>query len=505
VPKDGVLVLSGYGLRVAVERGHLAVADGIGKERRSGLLAKATCGLTLLVVLGHAGTVSLEALRWLHDVGSAFVQLGADAEVIAATAPPGTDDARLRRAQALATTNGIGLGIARELLREKLERQEGLLDRLHPTEAIRRELAHAQEQLAAATTNEALRVAEARGAAAYWSAWSPIEVRIAARDAAKVPAHWRTFGSRTSTLANCARRAITPANAILNYAYAILEVEARIACLTIGLDPGMGVLHADQRGRDSLALDLIEPLRPRVDALVLDLLGRRVFAAKDLFETREGGCRLMPAITQVLAEFAPQFARWVAPIAEQAARQLSRSSDGTAKAQPLTTPLTQANRSAGRDGVRTRLPVPEKRSGELLPAACRACGLVLQDPTRIWCDGCLPEARAEKDRANIAMALRAKAEMRAGGKDPSHGGEVAQKRGATHREQLRLNAEWEASNLPTMTEAEYRERVLPGLAEVPVRTIAAAMAVSQGYAARVRKGETVPHPRHWPVLAQQGG
>jgi hypothetical protein len=62
-PKDGVLVLSGYGLRIAIERGHLAVADGIGTDRRAGLLAKAACGPQRLVVLGHAGTVSRETLR----------------------------------------------------------------------------------------------------------------------------------------------------------------------------------------------------------------------------------------------------------------------------------------------------------------------------------------------------------------------------------------------------------------------------------------------------------
>jgi CRISPR-associated endonuclease Cas1 len=503
--RNGVLVLSGYGLRIAVERGHLAVADGIGQERRSGLLAKATCGLSRLVVLGHAGTVSLEALRWLHDVGAAFVQLGADGEVIAATAPPGTDDARLRRAQALATTNGVGLEVARELLREKLARQAGLLDRLQPTEAIRRELDLAREQLERATTTEALRVAEARGAAAYWAAWSPVGVRFATRDAAKIPTHWHCFGSRTSTLANGARRAITPANAILNYAYAILKVEARIACLAVGLDPGLGVLHADQRGRDSLALDLIEPVRPRVDALVLDLLERRVFVAKDLFETREGGCRLMPTITQSLATFAPQIAKWLAPVVERTARQLLRPSDATGKAQPLATPLTQANRSAGRDGVRTKPPVPERPSAELLPAACRVCGVVLEDPTRVWCDGCLPEARVGKDRANIAAARRAKVALRAAGNDPSHGGEVAEKRGATHREQLRRNAEWKANNAPTMTEEEYRSRVLPGLAVLPVRAIASALGVSPGYAARVRKGEVVPHARHWPVLTDLRG
>jgi CRISPR-associated endonuclease Cas1 len=498
--RNGVLVLTGYGIRVAVERGHLTVADGIGRARREGRFARATGDIRRLVVVGHTGTVSFDALRWLADVGAAFVQIDEDGRILAATAPAGTDDARLRRAQALATTNGVGLDIARSLIAEKLERQAGLLDRLHPTEAIRRELAQAQEQLEAAVTTDTLRVAEARGAVAYWAAWSPVEVRFAARDAAKVPAHWKRFGSRGSPLAAGARRAINPANALLNYCYAILEAEARIACLAVGLDPGMGVMHADQRGRDSLALDVIEPVRPRVDGLVLDLLARRAFAARELFETREGGCRHMPSITQALAEFAPQLAKWVAPVAERVAHQVLRIPGEAPARRTLATPLTQANRSAGRDGVRVKAPASERPGRNALPAACRVCGLILDDPTRAWCDECLPGARVEKDRANIAVALQAKANQRAAGKDPSHGGDVAQKRGATHREQLRLNAEWEVANVPTMTEAEYRAHVMPALARLSARAIAAVLGLSQGYAARVRKGEIVPHPRHWPPL-----
>ena len=82
-----------------------------------------------------------------------------------------------------------------------------------------------------------------------------------------------------------ARLAVTPANAMLNYLYAILEAECRIACLAVGLDPGIDILHADQKARDSLALDVMEPARPTVDALVLNLLRTRTFRAKDFFET----------------------------------------------------------------------------------------------------------------------------------------------------------------------------------------------------------------------------
>ena len=61
---------------------------------------------------------------------------------------------------------------------------------------------------------------------------------------------------------------------MLNCLYALLESEARLAPAALGLDPGIGVLHKDTRTRDSLACDLMEPIRPKVDAFLLDWLRR---------------------------------------------------------------------------------------------------------------------------------------------------------------------------------------------------------------------------------------
>jgi hypothetical protein len=43
---------------------------------------------------------------------------------------------------------------------------------------------------------------------------------------------------------------------MLNYLYAVLESESRLAAAALGLDPGLGVLHVDTPARDSLACDL---------------------------------------------------------------------------------------------------------------------------------------------------------------------------------------------------------------------------------------------------------
>jgi CRISPR-associated protein Cas1 len=101
-PRTGVLLLGGYGIRVAVERGHLCVEDGVGTNRRSTTFPRATRDLRRLVVLGHSGTVSFDALRWLSDVGAAFLQIDSDGRVLSAAGPTGQRDARLRRAQAQA-------------------------------------------------------------------------------------------------------------------------------------------------------------------------------------------------------------------------------------------------------------------------------------------------------------------------------------------------------------------------------------------------------------------
>jgi len=50
-------------------------------------------------------------------------------------------------------------------------------------------------------------------------------IRFSKVDLRRVPDHWLTFGSRVSPLSASPRLAVNPANAILNYLYAILESE----------------------------------------------------------------------------------------------------------------------------------------------------------------------------------------------------------------------------------------------------------------------------------------
>jgi CRISPR-associated protein Cas1 len=78
-------------------------------------------------------------------------------------------------------------------------------------------------------------------------------------------------------------------NALLSFLYTLLTHECRSAAEAVGLDPAVGFLHRDRPGRPSLALDLMEELRPVfADRLALALINRKQLQTGD-FERRDGG------------------------------------------------------------------------------------------------------------------------------------------------------------------------------------------------------------------------
>ncbi|MFN8224320.1 MAG: CRISPR-associated endonuclease Cas1 [Gaiellales bacterium] len=203
-------------------------------------------------------------------------------------------------------------------------------------------------------------------AAIYWSCWANLPITVVRQDLARVPEHWLRFGTRHSPITVSTRSAINPANAILNYLYAILEAETRTACLTLGLDPGLGIWHADYRSRDSFVLDLMEAARPDVDSHVLKLLTTRTFTRREVGETSKGVCRLLPPLAQELAQTTSKWREAIAPHAEHVVRLLARS-PGTRIPKSPATPLTRENRMrANPPRRRAARPSPE-------PVLCKRC------------------------------------------------------------------------------------------------------------------------------------
>jgi CRISP-associated protein Cas1 len=82
-----------------------------------------------------------------------------------------------------------------------------------------------------------------------------------------------------------------PVNAALSFTYTLLHFDAVRAAHGAGLDPMVGFYHRPAHGRESLACDLIEPLRPRADAWVRMLFRERELRGEH-FATNKGACLL---------------------------------------------------------------------------------------------------------------------------------------------------------------------------------------------------------------------
>jgi CRISPR-associated endonuclease Cas1 len=485
-----IVVADGFGLRISVERGRLIVIDGVARNRqRRSFPRVGGTRLTRLLVLGGAGSITLAALRWIRDVGAALAHLDRDGSLVMVTARQGLDDPRLRRAQANAATTLVGLEVARDVLTRKLAGQARVLEAVEGSEEAREIIAWAGRAIDGARTIDECRSAEAQAAVAYWQVLASMELRFRRSDAERIPEHWHRAGVRHSPLTGSSRLAATPFHAIANYLYALVEAEASIACHAVGLDPGLGVVHADAPARDSLALDVMEAVRPEADAYLLALIRERTFRARDFHETERGVCRIRAPLTHSLAATLPTWRAHVAPVAEHVARILARDSGGRAP-----THLTGARRRAAHPRLGRRVRATVTPPAPPLPATCRACGGELPSPGRRFCDDCLDDERTAAFREAGSAAL---ARLMADGRDPSHGGAAAFKRGRSVSAQLRVSRAWDG---PLPVPETFTREILPLIRDVPLSQLMEATGLSLRYVSMIRRGERVPHPRHWDLF-----
>lgn len=489
-PRHGVVSLFGYGIQVRVDRGHLILDDGIGSSRRHGRFPRVGHCIRRLVIVGSEGVVSLAALRWLSDQKVSFILLERDGSVLTTTGPVRSSDARLRRAQSLAQSNGVALRVTRELIRQKLTGQELVARNKLLDDSTADVIKRCRAELTTAENIVSVRLIEAQAAAAYWLAWRTLPLMYPKKDLLRVPEHWRRFGTRISPLSGSPRLAVTPGCAMMNYAYALLESEASLAARAVGLDASIGIFHVDQPNRDSLSCDLMEPVRPQVDAYLLDWITTQPLKREWFFEQPNGNARLMSTLTEKLSKTSLTWARAVAPIAEWVAQALWNSAGkSTSKEPSLPTRLTQRRRSEARGNA-------FKQRGDIIPRnpkICAVCGA--EGINGRYCCGCAVEA-ARKTMADMASLRHMKPKTK---KEKERLSRVLSNHAVA-------NTWWDPSSLPSwLTEEYYVRKIQPLLRARKVREIAAAIQVSELYAGFIRSGRRRPHPRHWPKLAKLVG
>lgn len=104
--------------------------------------------------------------------------------------------------------------------------------------------------------------------------------------------HWRTRLPQGVGFQRRERRPPPdPVNALLSLTYTLAHHEAIRQCLVNGLDPWLGFYHRPAHGRQSLACDLIEVLRPRIERWVVQQFNDKQVEARD-FSRVNGACLL---------------------------------------------------------------------------------------------------------------------------------------------------------------------------------------------------------------------
>jgi CRISP-associated protein Cas1 len=112
-------------------------------------------------------------------------------------------------------------------------------------------------------------------------------------------------GSRTSRF-NLAgnRNAAHPVNAILNYAYAVIQSQVQIRLVSDGYDPMLGIMHYERDGSPAFVFDMMEPERPKVDRTVLAFLRTEVLHPAEFTIREDGVGRLNPELARAVAALA---------------------------------------------------------------------------------------------------------------------------------------------------------------------------------------------------------
>ncbi len=137
-------------------------------------------------------------------------------------------------------------------------------------------------------------------------AWRALQLKWKSGTRHPTPDDWQRFFSRSALAEDVRKRnfgATHPVNAMLNYAYGILEGHIRISVFASGHDPAQGILHSSiSPERHSFVFDLMEALRPVVDRAVLKLIDQETFSGADFVLQADGVCRLNPELARRVAQ-----------------------------------------------------------------------------------------------------------------------------------------------------------------------------------------------------------
>src|SRR5215831_9971825 len=315
-PSRPPLILTGHGIRLRIDHGTLVVRDGYTHypqaiEERRFFPGNRELPSRIIVIDGSGG-LSFDVMTWLSEQQIPLIRVDWHGNAVSVIGGSQFTNSERVTAQLKAKQSGQALRIASALIREKLGNAIATLEAAIPASPSR-ELAimkHERDARELSTkppkSISALLGIEGRTAQAYFAAWQSLPLRWKGLGRRAIPDDWHRVGQRQSMITSKKgrnRHASHPVNAMLNYAYAILESQVRMQIVAEGYDPTIGYLHTSTPERQALVLDLMEPQRPLIDRKVLEFVQAHTFHPADFTIRTDGVCRLNPEMARQVVRF----------------------------------------------------------------------------------------------------------------------------------------------------------------------------------------------------------
>ncbi len=306
------LILCGHGIRLRVECGTLLIRNGLTHYPQKSEEIRFFPGDPNLpdriIISDGNGGISLDAINWMSEQEIEFVQLNWRGEVSTIAGKQGySADPRLVEAQRSIAGTSRAIEIVRWLIREKmtasLETLENAVPKSENGDAaifrVRKWISQIENPRTAISVPKILGI-EGAAAAAYFAAWHGIPLKWTGGKRKPIPESWREIGPRTMGWRKHGNNARHPVNAMLNYGYGVLRSKIRSEIAAAGFDPSIGLMHGNGKNPLPLVYDLMEPLRPVVDAKVLTFARVQTFSPGDFTINTSGACRLNPQMARTL-------------------------------------------------------------------------------------------------------------------------------------------------------------------------------------------------------------
>lgn len=246
-----------------------------------------------VVVLGN-GTVSTQAIRLLLENDVPLHYVSGSGKYLGSLTTAATKKGKMlrKKQEEAAGSQEKCIPLARGVVVGKILNQRKNLIRAtyrnRKTKAITESISRLEfnAKLAGSETDiDALRGIEGVSAAAYFYSFEDL-----------LAPGW-TFRGRNR------RPPKDPVNAMLSFTYTLLLNTVVSAVLANQLDPCIGFLHGEYRGRPSVALDLMEEFRPSIsDRVVIALINQGMISQNDFESDGDGGIKMKPGARRVLVE-----------------------------------------------------------------------------------------------------------------------------------------------------------------------------------------------------------